>query len=82
MVSSQTNLNWVSEWRGPDYFYGRTWHDAHFHQATSDRTRSLYGDNSRRQTRRECVERSCFVRSRIRLFLVFPQLLSSCLRLN
>jgi hypothetical protein len=75
MIGSQANLNWVPEWGSPDYFYGRSGHDAHFHQAASDRTRALYVDNSRRQPRRERVERSWFVRSWIRLLLVFPQLL-------
>ncbi len=82
MISSQANLNRVSERRGPDYFYGRTRDDAHFHQATRDRTRSLHVHNSRCQTPGKCVERSCFVRSRIRLFLVFPQLLSSSLQVK
>jgi hypothetical protein len=58
LTVSQAHLNWVSEWRGPDDFYDCPRHDAHFHQATRDRGGSLDVDDSRRQTRRERIERS------------------------
>lgn len=77
MVISQANLNRISQGSCPDYSYGSTGHDAHFHQAASDCARSLDADNSRCQTRGQRIERSCSVHLTVRLSLIFPQCIFS-----